>query len=168
MKLIVAVLICSLCAAFGGYQIGRAQASRAYTRPTPPEPTSIETEPEPESPTIAEEFYQPVELGSETKPSTEAIGEAAAPEATDYAERDSLPIQTLTDRKGRQLRATILSVIDSQVSIRREDGLTASFPLNRLCDADAAYCQYLQDRQSLPEPSQIDQVWDQLFGGKDS
>lgn len=177
MKAILPILICSAISAALGYYFGHITvptdqgapatvASSSETGTTAPEPQvaavpdedSFEPEPELEPEPEPEELeIEPEETAEATPPPTES----------DFAERAAKTIQTLTDKQGRSINARIVEVMETEVKIRRSDGLESTIPLNMLSEEDAAFCNYLREQQKTEEPALPDTSdgfdWDSYF-----
>ncbi len=69
--------------------------------------------------------------------------------------RAALPIQTLTDLQGRTIRATIVKVTESDVKIRRSDGLETTIPLSMLTADDINFCNYLRGGSNQTDVSDL-------------
>ncbi|WP_269525211.1 hypothetical protein [Coraliomargarita parva] len=157
MKLVFTVLLCSILSAIAGYVIGLKH------KPEWPLPNkAVSDKPDTGTPEPLPDFDWNAEAPPAPVPTPDIEPEPAA--KPDYAARAVLSIQKLTDKQGREIRATILSVKEGTVAIRREDGLSASFPLSLLSEEDADFCRYLE-AQSQPEPTAEETIdWDAIFG----
>ena len=96
---------------------------------------------------------------------TAAAGAGA--DVSSFAERAKQTYQTLTDAQGRTIQASIVKVMDSEVKIRRSDGLETVIPLNMLSEEDIAFCNYLRNQtkeEEVKAPAKTDGFdWDAYF-----
>ncbi|HKK18610.1 MAG TPA: hypothetical protein VJ952_08000 [Opitutales bacterium] len=175
MKLVLPILICSAITGALGYYFGHItipaenQASRPVAEanlPAEQQPSAFEqtSTPEPASP-------PPIEPPTLQTPAVEEMTEPVeqAPDTSDaaFAERAASTTQTLTDTQGRSIQASIVKVTDTEVKIRRSDGLETTIPLNMLSEEDVAFCNYLREQQKAEEVKTPDSSdgfdWDAYF-----
>lgn len=187
MKAILPILICSAISAALGYYFGHitvptdlsgpapeaTSEQAAFTAPAPQPPVEMaentfepEAMPTDETPEPEPEMETETETGTGTETGTETAS-APAPSESDFAERAAKSTQTLTNTKGQSIEATIVEVLDTEVKIRRSDGLETSIPLNTLSEDDVAFCNYLREQQKeeeVPAPDTSDGFdWDSYF-----
>lgn len=158
MKAVLPILICSAISAGLGYYFGHITVPADLKGPAPvatsDKGNTTTPAPQPEIAEVEDTFEpapEPVEAAPEpedTPPET-----ATEPEATEssFAERANSTTQTLTDTQGRTIQASIVKVLDTEVKIRRTDGLETTIPLNMLSEEDVAFCNYLRDQQKEEE-----------------
>lgn len=114
------------------------QLAPAQPAPVAPSPTqSVAVESAPATETAPEVSTAPVE--------------EPAPSDSEFASRAAQTSQTLTDKQGRTIQASIVKVLDTEVKIRRTDGLETTIPLNMLSDKDVAFCNYIREQQQAEE-----------------
>lgn len=175
MKAILPILICSAISAALGYYFGHITVPTDLSGPAP-DATSEQaafTAPAPQPPVeMAENTFEPEPMPTDEAPEPEPEEEtetasAPAPSESDFAERAAKSTQTLTDTQGRSIEASIVKVLDTEVKIRRSDGLETTIPLNMLSEEDVAFCNYLREQQKeeeVPAPDTSDGFdWDSYF-----
>lgn len=183
MKAILPILICSAISAALGYYYRHitlpaeqtapsaapsASATSAITSSPAVEPESFANTFEPESVEAAPEPEPELEPEPEPEPEPVVAEEAApAPTESDFEERANQTIQTLTDTQGRTVNARIIEVTETEVKIRRSDGLETKIPLNMLSPEDVAFSNYLREQQKAEEATVPDTSdgfdWDAYF-----
>ena len=191
MKAILPILICSAISAGLGYYFGHitvpedlasnssapaaapssdsgfgAPASTANTAPSSVQVAEEPPAPAPApAPTVAPEANAAAPVAA-TEPKVEPAATADSG-ADNYAERAAKTVHTLTDTQGRTINAKIVEVLDTQVKIRRTDGLETTIPLNMLREEDVAFCNYLREQQEAEAAKTPDTSdgfdWDAYF-----
>lgn len=168
MKLstVLPIIVCSALAGYGGFFYGRisAPAANADTnhaeatqlQPAGLKETVLETSPEPAMPTRIDHIEEPL----------------TADDA--MAERAKADMHTLTNKQGVQIHAKVLAVSATEVTLRRDDGLETTIPLNVLSANDIEFCTYLREQEQFqvdtvtPQadtPATTDDIdWDSIFG----
>lgn len=166
MKAILPILICSAISAALGYYFGHITLPANSENSAPAAVTS--------APVVA-----PIQMIEPVLPAPEAIIEDPDPQIVEapaapaprssFAERAALTIQTLTDTQGREIKASIVKVLEQDVKIRRSDGLETMIPLSMLSPEDIAFCNYLREQAkekeaAAPAPVKTDGFdWDAYF-----
>lgn len=177
MKAILPILICSAISAALGYYFGHITAPTTESAPAAVASSEKPSTTTPVATVEAEQFEdtfeaEPVEPEPELEPEPapepeEAVTATPAPTESDFAERAAQTIQTLTDSQGRSINARIVEVTETNVKIRRTDGLETTIPLNMLSEEDAAFCNYLREQQKAKEVKTPDTSdgfdWDSYF-----
>lgn len=172
MKSILPILICSAITGGLGYYFGHITLpSDANTAAPAPVASTVIPTPQPAAPVYQPPVApEPAPVVDEPEPATEVATEpapAAPATESDFAERAAKPVQMLTDKQGRSIQASIVEVLDSEVKIRRSDGLVTTIPLNMLSEQDVAFCNYLREQAKTKEvqkPASTDGFdWDAYF-----
>ena len=154
MRTVTVIIFFSIALAcfFGGYQLAK------YNPPLAP---------------LVEQSTEPTPGATAIDPSMDAET-TIEPADNAFALRESEPLQTLSDRKGRQVAGTILEIRADSLTLRRQaDSQLVNIPISILADGDQAYITYLLNKngpgkttpiESTPTtPLMEDEVWDELF-----
>jgi hypothetical protein len=172
MKAALPILICSAITGALGYYFGHitlppaGETTASATTSTSPSP-SAETSAFDGSTAAEVSPPAPVEPEEPTAEALASTDNAPEPGEDDFATRAAKTVHTLTDTQGRSIQASIVQVMESEVKIRRNDGLETTIPLNMLSEEDVAFCNYLREQQA-PEPVQTPDTsegfdWDAYF-----
>lgn len=141
-----------------------------------------QTKAKPNNTAVADQAPEPLPQPDLEPTFSEPISDLVPPEVS-FAQRAAEAFTTLTDKQDREIKAKVLSVVDDQVELRRDDGLETSIPLSMLSEADVAFCEYLREQsaqvaeiptpvestqQGTPEPNVLEAPggidWGELFG----
>jgi len=158
---ILFLLIGSLCF-YAGYTVGVKKA------PTAPRNHVAETSIVKENLETTKKFEETTKPESSAPPQPTAIDLAAEKVVRDheFSIRAAQKEITFTDKKGRELVATVIQVTEDNLKVRRSiDGLEVDLPVAMLSETDQVFAAYLAENAIAPAASQqmSDKIWDELF-----